>query len=126
LKLGESCEDSCVDGIGFCKFSKSFGKVSCLLGIEERDCYSLCREVGEELSFESSGGFKDDLYRVVFLEEFQESPYSFKGVWNGELLVRWEDVYDEFFFCDVDTDEVIFVLFHGSLFLWLVKKSFPC
>jgi len=72
--------------------------------------------VGEEFSFESSGGFKDDLYRVVFLEEFQEFLYSFSGVWNGELLIRWEDVYDEFFFCDVDTDEIIFVLFHGSLF----------
>jgi len=48
-----------------------------------------------------------------FFESFDKLLDSFGGVWYSELFVGREDVQYEFFFCDIDTDECIFVLFLG-------------
>jgi len=111
LELCKSCEDACIDGIGLGKFAESFGKVSCLSGIDSRCGYSVGNEMGEEFSFKSSRGFKDDLLGFDFLEEFYEFLDSFFGMGNCALLIRGEDVHDKFCFGDINADESGFIAF---------------
>ena len=92
----------------FCKFSESFGKVSCLSRIDGNSRHSVCDKVCEEFSFESSSGFEDDLFRFDFLEVFHEFLDSFFGIRNGELLVAWQDVHNEFVLGNIDTNKGMF------------------
>jgi len=109
LQLCERCEHSCIDGIGLGEFTETFGEITGLPRIDANNFKSCGGESDEEFAFETSGGFEDDLLGFDLLEKFDEFLNSFERIGNGALLLRRQNMNDEFVFCVVDTDEMGFV-----------------
>jgi hypothetical protein len=128
LELCEPCEHTGINGIGLGELSESFCEVASLPGVDANDIESVGGEVAQEFSFESSGGFEDDLFRHDFLEAFDEFFDSLEGMGNGELLVCREDMTSSSFAMSIPTKVVSLLSLEASLMVEVVviKKLLPC